>query len=74
MMWWPFSMTMGWGMIIWTVIFWGGIIALIIWTVKKLTARDSSTKERDPLDITKERYAKGEISKEAFEQIRKDLA
>ena len=67
-------MTMGWGMIIWTVIFWGGIIALIIWTVKKLTARDSSTKERDPLDITKERYAKGEISKEAFEQIRKDLA
>lgn len=30
--------------------------------------------ERTPLDIVKERYAKGEINREEFEQKKKDLA
>jgi putative membrane protein len=28
----------------------------------------------DPLEIAKERYARGEINKEQFEQIKKDIA
>ena len=73
MMWWPWDTAMGWWMIAWMVIFWGGLIALIVWGIKKLTERDGSARKRDALDIAKERYAKGEISREEFEQLKKDL-
>ena len=58
---------------VWMVIFWGGLIALIMWGIRKLTERGGTTSKRDPLDAAKERYAKGEISREEFEQIKKDL-
>lgn len=68
----------GWMMLggIWMIIFWGVIIFLIVWGIKRLTGhRDSGGVERrSPLDIAKERYARGEISKEQFEQIKKDLS
>jgi putative membrane protein len=74
---WDMPLGMGWWMAfggIWMVVFWGGLIALIAWGIKKLTERGSSTPKHDPLEIAKERYAKGEISKEEFEQIKKDLS
>ncbi len=59
------------------VVFWGLIIALVVWVVRSLTDHRSSGREpserRDPLDIAKERYAKGEINKEEFDRIKKDL-
>ena len=55
------------------LVFWGGLIALIVWVVTRLTKRSDSTQTRSPLDIAKERYAKGEIDREQFEQIKKDL-
>jgi uncharacterized membrane protein len=56
------------------VVFWGGLIALIVWGITKLTERGDSTRKHEPLDITKELCAKGEISKEEFEQFKKDLS
>ncbi len=56
------------------LIFWGGLIALIIWGITKLSRRNGSTPKRNPLDIAKERYAKGEISREEFDQLKKDLS
>ncbi|MDP2931978.1 MAG: SHOCT domain-containing protein [Chloroflexota bacterium] len=76
MMWgWPD----GWGWMVfgglWMVVFWGGIIALIVWGVKKLTERGGTSGEkRSALDIAKERYARGEITKDQFEQLKKDLS
>jgi putative membrane protein len=55
-----------------TAVFWGGIIALIIWGVTKLIKTGKSAGS-SALDIAKERYARGEINKEEFEQIKKDI-
>jgi len=67
---------MGWWMVFggaWMIIFWGGLIALIVWGITRLSGRSDSTPKHDPLDVAKERYAKGEISREEFEQLKKDL-
>jgi uncharacterized membrane protein len=45
---------------------------------KKLTEPGNSgrisTGKLEPMEIAKERYARGEISKEEFEQIKRDLS
>lgn len=51
-----------------------GVVLLIIWIVKKLTHPKSvSVDSSKAIEILKERYAKGEITKEEYEVIRKDL-
>lgn len=76
MMWWGWH---GWGiglMLFFMLAFWGGIIATIIWVITRLTRREarSGSEKQNPLDIARERYAKGEINKEQFEQLKKDLS
>jgi len=72
-MWWPYGISMGWWMMVRIVIFWGGLIALIVWGITKLSGRGGPAPKHDPLDVAKERYAKGEISREEFEQILREL-
>jgi len=67
----------GWWMLFgWLLfaVFWGGIIALVIWVIRRVTSRGGSEGSHLALDITKQRYARGEISREEFEQIKKDLS
>ena len=74
---WDVPAGMGWWMAlggVWMVLLWVGIIALIVWGIMKLTRRNDSTQKLDALDIARERYARGEISREEFEQIKKDLS
>jgi putative membrane protein len=58
------------------IVFWGAIVALIIWAVIKLSRREdtSSVSKVNALDAAKERYAKGEITKAEFDQIKKDIS
>lgn len=57
---------------IWAVII-GGVVLLVIWLVRNVNVAPRASSE-SPLDILKARYAKGEITKEQFDQMRRDLA
>lgn len=48
------------------------VIILVIYAVIRFLAKRVS-KSKTPMDILKERYAKGEIGKEEFEAKKKDL-
>ena len=64
-----------WGWIF-MLIFWALVIAALIYLVRWLVSRNSpggNDGRPAPLDILKERYARGEISREEFEQMKKDL-
>ena len=67
----------GWGMglgMFFMILFWVIVIALIVWFINKASDRGETSEKKRPLDIVKERYAKGEISKEEFEKIEADLS
>ena len=67
---WPFW---GWGFGFFPWV----IIGLVIWLIVHATKRKDyyipPPSPETPLDILKKRYAKGEITKEQFEQMKKDL-
>lgn len=58
-------------------IFWIAIIALIVFLIIRFTNQNKSNRNigtgDSSLDILKKRYAQGEISKEEFERMKKDL-
>ena len=53
------------------------ILAVIIWAVVRLNGNNragmNSSDYETPLDILKKRYARGEISKEQFEEMKRNL-
>jgi putative membrane protein len=56
------------------VLFWGGVIWLIVWAVKKATDREGTiNRDGNAVEIARARYARGEITWEQFEQIKKNL-
>ena len=56
-------------------VFWILIIVALVWFVTFATRRGdiSPSSEKSALEILKERYAKGEVDREEFEQKKKDL-
>lgn len=59
------------------LLFWGTIIWLIVYLVKDKSGntneQSSTTVNFSALNILNERYAKGEINKQEFEEKKKDL-
>ena len=64
----PILMIVFWGLVIW------GIVALVRGAGWAGCCGGSPTTTDSALDILKRRYARGEISKEEFEEKKKDLA
>ena len=68
------------GMGIWmlfSLVFWilviVGIVLLVVWVVQKALGGGAGGTEGSALEILKKRYASGEISKEEFEEKKRDL-
>lgn len=61
-------------MILWWVIIIVGVVALVRWLgISSIGTGGSSGGQRQPLDILKERYARGEIDEQEFQKIKRDL-
>lgn len=75
------SWGMGWFGLIVTLLFWIlvilGIIALVRWFVRAAGEKNKldtiNGESSRAMEILKERYAKGEISRDEFESMKKDL-
>ena len=76
-------MMWGWGdswwnwlaMFLMMVIFWGGIVALIVYAMRGGSQRDAAARPETPdaRSLLEERFARGEISEDEFEQRRRVL-
>ncbi|HXF61056.1 MAG TPA: SHOCT domain-containing protein [Caldilineaceae bacterium] len=57
--------------------FWGLLIALALWTMRAVAGSGGHSQTRNnqptPLEILQARYARGEINREEYETIRRDL-
>jgi putative membrane protein len=77
MMWrWPMMGFGGFGMIFGFIFFVAiviGIILLVIWLVKRPGFNTTDKTSTKSMEVLKERYAKGELTKEQYENMKKDL-
>ncbi|MDO8313014.1 MAG: SHOCT domain-containing protein [Sideroxyarcus sp.] len=59
----------GWGLLV-GLLFWIGLILLIVWVVRAVTGAGGSSTARAVLD---QRYARGELTRKEYEQMKKDI-
>ena len=66
---WPFIM-------LWfsfKVVMWAAIVTTLIYGVRWLRGQTAAGKTQTPLDILRARYARGELNRQDFESMRRDL-
>jgi putative membrane protein len=63
----------GWLGMLTMLLFWIGVIALVVWALSTLVGARQTPVEPDAAEILKRRYARGEISREEFVQAREAL-
>jgi putative membrane protein len=71
---------MGWFGMIMMLLFWALVIAGIVFLIQKLvrssgdkTSRSNKGADSNAMDILKERYARGEITQDEFEAMKKEI-
>ena len=74
---WGFHDGMGWWMVFggfWSIAFWAMVIWLVFWAANRMgTHRSVPPETESPLEVAKHRLARGEISREEFEELREIL-
>jgi putative membrane protein len=55
------------------VAFWGVVIVGVILLIRSVSGAHSGLSHDTPLNLLKRRYASGQITREQYEQMRKDL-
>ncbi len=63
----------GLGMILFWVLLVGALVVLVRWLALGPGRGNGGSSERRALDILRERYARGEIDRQEFEEKRRDL-
>ncbi len=73
---WDAHQGMGWWMLfggLAFLLFWGAVIWMLAWGIRSLTDGRRGDGGDDPVTIAERRYARGEITREELETIRKAL-
>jgi putative membrane protein len=72
--WYP---TMAWGAswigLFFTIVFWVFITFVVVAVVRGFRGKEFHSETKTPLEILKERYAKGEVNKKEYEEIKKEI-
>jgi putative membrane protein len=63
----------GWLGMLTMLLFWIGVIALVVWAFSNLVPARQAPVEPDAVEILKRRFARGEINREEFVQARDAL-
>ena len=78
---WPYGYGGGWGWMIggWImmVVFWGLVIVGIVALLRAATNRGGGAEPKDketPVEILRRQYAAGELTKEQFEDMKRNVA
>ncbi|MRR21205.1 SHOCT domain-containing protein [bacterium] len=68
---------MGWGWMLLGIVFWIFVITcvvlLVLWIVGKIGRGKHLLGEDPALEILNKRYARGEVTKELYEEMKKDI-
>jgi putative membrane protein len=51
-----------------------GIVVLVVWSVRRFTSGNTTASLQSPKEILQSRYARGEITREQYQQMLSDLA
>lgn len=65
----------GWWFIGWIfmILFWVAVILAIIWLYRQVRGEEKAPAAETPQDILKRRYASGEITKEEYSEMKKEI-
>lgn len=63
----------GWGMLT-MLLFWIGLVLLIVWLVRSVIGSGSQSGSPSAREVLDQRYARGELTRKEYEQIKKDIS